>query len=77
MGYRVELTDTFAGEANYSWVKRGEIAAGGDTSRLAVVRRAKRWAGISGLRCRVYDDGDVIEIRPYRQCVVVFATWSE
>ena len=76
VSYRLELTDTFAGEANYSWVRRGEIAASGDTSRVAIVRRAKKWAGLSGLRCRVYDYGDAIDIRPHGRCVVLFVIWS-
>lgn len=77
MRYRLELTDTFAGEANYSWVKRGQLAASADMSRLAIVRRAKKWAGLSGVRCRVNDYGDAIDIRPHGLCIVLFATWSE
>lgn len=70
--YPIEMTDTFGGEANYSWVRRGEIRADAKTSRLAIVRRAKRWAGLSGVRCDVCDFGDTIEIRPRGRCVVVF-----
>ena len=70
--YPIEMTDTFGGEANYSWVRRGEIQADDKPSRRAIVRRAKLWAGLTGTRCDVCDFGDCIEIRPRNQCVVVF-----
>jgi len=75
--YRTEMTDTFCGEANYCWVKRGEIAADSSVSRRAIVRRIKAWAGLSGARCRVYDHGDQFEIRPYGRHVVIFANMMQ
>lgn len=75
MAYRIEMTDTFGGEANYCWVKRGEITADSSASRRAIIRRVKAWAGLSGVRCRVYDHGDQLELRPHGQNVVVFADW--
>lgn len=68
-GYNVEMTDTFGGEANYSWVKRCEIEA---SSELAAVRKAKAELGISGIKCRREDWGDTIVLRPYGACVIVF-----
>jgi len=72
MTYDIEMTDTFAGEANYCWVKRDEIDAPARISRLALVRRAKALMGLNGVRCRTYDCGDMIEIRPYSACIVMF-----
>lgn len=42
-----EVTDTFNGEANYSWVKRGTIETkqGEDYSDLAAIRRVKKAIG--------------------------------
>lgn len=42
-----EMTDTFCGEANYSWVKRGTIECkpGEEYSDLAAIRRVKKSIG--------------------------------
>lgn len=72
----VEMTDTFGGEANYSWVKRATVSAEG--SDLAVVRRAKKAIGLNGVKCRRSDFGDGIELRPAcGACLVVFITFGE
>lgn len=77
MEYRIEMTDTFAGEPNYSWVKRTVFLAPADTSTRAIVRFTKAWAGLTGMRCKVDDaGGDMITIRPSGQSVVLFVTWS-
>ena len=72
-----ELTDTFGGEANYSWVRRGviETKPGEDYSDLAAVRRVKKALGWSGLRCRVSNFGDVIDMRPQGMAQVCFVTF--
>ena len=72
--YEVEYTDTFGGNANYSWVHRATVA---DGSRLAVMRRAKAAVGLSGVRGRTSDFGDMIEFRPYGVAAVMFVTWSD
>ena len=77
MAYLAEWTDTYGGDANYSWVKRATIKAEGGTSDLALMRRAKAALGLSGLRGRTYQHGDMIEFRPYRMCCVLFVTWSD
>lgn len=61
MNVKVEVTDTFGGQANYCWVNRFEVAEGTD---LQLVRRAKKAAGWNGLRCKVSDFGDMLEVRP-------------
>lgn len=71
-----EHTDTYGGESNYSWVKRETITLhpSKNLSDLAIVRRAKAWAGFTGLRCRVEKYGDMIAIYPRGLCQVVFVT---
>lgn len=73
-----ELTDTFGGEANYAWVKRHQEEIDPYLSDLAIVRRAKRWAGLSGVRCEVDNCGSsLITIRPRGMCQVLFVNlWS-
>ena len=72
-----ELTDTFAGEANYSWVRRGEAESkeGEDFSDLAAVRRVKKALGLNGVRCRVDNFGDTIALYPRGSCTVCFITF--
>lgn len=74
-----EITDTFAGDANYSWVKRGVIKGKEKESfsNLAAVRRVKREIGWAGIRCKTMDCGDKIELRPYGECIVCFITFNE
>ena len=70
-----EHTDTFGGEANYSWVKR-EAYASKNRSDLALVRAAKKWAGISGIRCRTESYGDMLALYPRGICQVVFIIFN-
>lgn len=72
--WNLEQTDTFGGEANYCWVRRAEITA---TNDRQVVRKAKAFAGYTGLRCRVDNIGDMIQITPIgrnAELTTVFAT---
>lgn len=80
--YRVELTDTFAGEANYSWVKRAKIDSPPtelkrQTFQRLLMRKAKAAVGMTGNRGVTYSHGDHYEFRPYGMCVVMFVTWEE
>lgn len=77
--YSLELTDTFGGESNYSWVRRCGITINPphkDTTR-ALVRQAKAWAGWTGMRCRVSEYSDTIDIRPVGICQVLFITFDQ
>ena len=69
----IEVTDTFGGQANYSWVDRYVIRTPDDISDLALVRRIKSVAGYSGIRGRATVMGDSVEIRFPARCVVIFA----
>jgi hypothetical protein len=92
MAYQVELTDTFGGEANYSWVRRERIAHrewthfkdfDGNGRRqpkgyqAELMRRAKAAVGMTGVRGVTYSMGDGYEFRPYGMCQVMFVTWID
>lgn len=68
-----EYTDTYGGEANYSWVKRGSIPAGSkEFSDMAAVRRVKSKLGLSGVRCKRENWGEEIVLRHVGSCTIVF-----
>jgi hypothetical protein len=72
----VEYTDTFGGEANYCWVKRATFQIVEHASRHAIMRQANRLIGLTGLRGKAHDHGDMIEFRPSRSCTVMFVTFG-
>jgi hypothetical protein len=67
-----EYTDTFGGEANYSWVRRAEISLPDGSSDRKIVQMAKKELGLTGMRCRTFNHGDSWELRPYGECTVAF-----
>lgn len=91
--YDVELTDTFGGEANYSWVTRKTVTMpelthyGYDGSsnytkanrifNRELMRKAKASVGMAGVRGKVEDYGDSLTFRPYRMCQIMFVTWRD
>ncbi len=68
-----ELTDTFAGEANYSWVKRGTVKASTPSGAIRATKRAL------GITCRHTVDkySDLLSLRFGQACVVLFITPSD
>ena len=73
MLYRFELTDTFGGEANYSWVKRGFVVAETDQQAL---RKAKKELDMSGLKGRSeYDGVGDVRFEPRGSCTVLFVNF--
>ena len=72
--YNVEYTDTYAGESNYSWVRRHTITAKSDR---AAIRAAKAAVGLTGTRCRKANYGDMIDLRPVGCCTVLFITQAD
>ena len=71
-----EYTDTFGGEANYSWVRRLEIKGEHELTDRQLVFRAKKWAGLTGVRCDTSSYFDMIEVRPRNMCRVIFITFQ-
>lgn len=76
MELSIEVTDTFGGEANYSWVTRVSLTVSSDVSDLATIRRIKKAIGWNGIRCQVVDFGDSMEIRPSGICQVCFVNFE-
>ena len=72
----IEHTDTFQGEANYSWVNRWYCNDEVNTRRQRVLL-AKRLAGLTGVPCRVENYGDMLTIRPRGCCQVIFIAWED
>jgi hypothetical protein len=72
--YHCELTDTFGGEANYSWVRRETIEVPDNATDRQIITKAKAALGLTGTRCRTYSMGDSWELRPYGACVVAFVS---
>jgi hypothetical protein len=79
MPWQAEYTDTFGGEANYSWVKRAYFDAPENATQSAIMRRAKAALGISDMRGETNPLGGIegFEFRPYRACRVVFVSWCD
>ena len=91
--YEYEYTDTFAGEANYCWAKRGKVTMpqlthyGYDglngysrANRIAIrelMKRVKRELGLTGIRGVSHNYGDIIEFRPYGMATILFITFCE
>lgn len=91
--YVVELTDTFGGEPNYSWVKRASVAMpelahygydGGTnyakanrTYQRELMRKAKAAVGLTGVRGVTSQLSEGYEFRPYGMCQVMFVTWAD
>lgn len=74
MIYSVEYTDTFGGQANYSWVNRFNISVTNEATIRQVVMDAKSICGLTGVRCRRSECGETIELRPHNRCEIVFIT---
>ena len=74
MLYDITLTDTFGGEANFSWVRRAQVSA---TTRRGLMRAAKAAVGLTGSKGRTDDYGDTLDFRPYGACLVMFVVPAE
>lgn len=90
--HQVEYTDTHAGEANYSWVKRHAVnmpelthygydggtnyARANKVYERELMRRAKALVGLTGVRGVRSSYGDTLEFRPYGCATVMFVTYD-
>lgn len=91
--YMVEYTDTFAGEANYCWVRRETVtmpeltyygydgstnyAKANKVYQRELMRRAKAAVGLTGVRGKVYRQGDWVEFIPYRCSTILTISWAD
>lgn len=69
--YNVEYTDTFGGQANYSWVTRTTVEA---PTLNSAIRKAKKFAGLTNHPCRrvcaASDFGAAL--KPSNCCTILF-----
>lgn len=75
--FDVEFTDTFGGDANYSWVRRAQISVPHGCTHTLLMRRAKASVGLTGVRGIQSWCGDSLEFRPHRSCTVMFVTYHD
>ena len=67
--WNYEYTDTFGGEVNYSWIKRGEVSA---SSEKSAVRKIKKLLNLNGVQTRNERQGDTLALYPIGTCTVLF-----
>tara|TARA_Y100001951_G_C11252723_1_gene247466 strand:- start:794 stop:1024 length:231 start_codon:yes stop_codon:yes gene_type:complete len=73
MKAQVEITDTFGGEANYSWVNRYEFDTEGLSDR-EIIFKARKLLGLTGVKTVRSDLGDTIVWDVQGECVRAFLT---
>lgn len=70
--YFVEVTDTFGGELNYSWVRRYMVTA---NSMLGAVQKLSRHTGYSFRKN--FSDGESARYDAKNACIGAYLTWSD
>lgn len=68
----VEVTDTFGGDANYSWVRRYQLTLPSNTSDRTIVRKAKAEAGWTNIKCLTEKYDSQFTLRPRGMCQIMF-----
>lgn len=93
MTFEYEYTDTFGGEANYSWKRSGKVEMpdlthyGYDglrgyfkanrTFNRELVKKVKAELGLTGLRCDRSIVGYTIELRPRGSNTIIFINFCD
>jgi hypothetical protein len=91
--FEYEYTDTFAGDANYCWVKRGKVSVPDLTAygydglhgypkanarqTRQVMRKAKAALGLNGIRGKRETWGDTEIFRPYGAATILFVRYCD
>ena len=75
--FDAELTDTYGGEANYSWVRRASFQAPRDASDTTLVRMGKAALQMTGQRCTRSTYGDTIQLDVVGACMRAFITYRD
>ena len=70
--WSAEFTDTFAGIANYGWVRRETFTLPSTATDRQIVTAAKAALGLTGSRCRRFSYSDGFELRPIGSLTVAF-----
>ena len=71
--WEVELTDTFGGERNYSYVVREQLTLPSNLSPRALAREFKYVGGYTNQKGRSAWVGEEWEFRPYNECMILSA----
>jgi hypothetical protein len=72
--YFVEMTDTFGGDANYSWVHRFKVRA---SSPRGAILKAARETGYSGRIRKAWDSGDSSRHDVTGAAICFFTQWFD
>ena len=72
--WQLEHTDTFGGQANYSWVNRENVMIPSKYSGPWIVRKAKQIMGLTHLEHTTYDLGETIRVDFHQDNQVLFIT---
>lgn len=72
--YFVECTDTFSGEANYSWVKRVHVRA---SSAVGAIRKARSHWGHAGRIRKSWNSGDETRYDAQGACICYFVAFCD
>ena len=88
--YEYEFTDTFGGEANYSWIRCGSVmvpelipygfdgySEANRRQMVQVVRKVKAALSIAGMPCRREWIGETLALYPRGSCTVIFINYRE
>ena len=74
MDFNIEHTDTFCGEANYSWVNREKITTKPGASQRQIIKQAKAKLWMTGVRGKTEQMGDGFRFTPSGYGQVIFVT---
>lgn len=93
MRFAYEYTDTFGGEANYCWAKRGTVnvpelphygydgqfgyAKADKAQSREIVRKVKAALGLTGVPCKRENWGTTLVLYPRGAATVVFIDYDE
>lgn len=79
LNFEVELTDTFGGEANYSWVRRKNLKLIGlPHSNRRILKLARKALGLEGIKLRQrYDLGDSMAYDLDGACIRLFLNFTQ
>jgi hypothetical protein len=72
MKFTIEITDTFGGEVNYSWVRRYECTA--KSMRGAIIWLARNYG--AGW-CKEIECGDYVQYKMRGACIVAFINYAD
>lgn len=70
--YYVEMTDTYGGEANYSWVHKFMVTA---SSPLGAIRKVTRETGYPARKD--WDSGDTVRYKVPKCCICYFVSYVD